>query len=119
MADKGPGVEHGVDRREGDHFGTGEREQGGVILEHLLRVLGRQRRGMVQQIVFDLVPDNLGSHQATHPRGAEREHRFVQAPGRHNPPGQDVRIEKQPQRGPCAHARFLRGAGRSWAASWG
>jgi hypothetical protein len=32
-------------------------------------LLGRKRRGVVQQIVFNLLSDNLGQHQPTDPGG--------------------------------------------------
>ena len=105
--------------REGYQLWAGQCEQGGVIREHLLGILGRERGGVLQQIVFHLLADDLRQHHPTNAGGAEREHRFIQAPGRDNAARQDVRIQKQPQRAGLAHPRCLRVRGRSWAAICG
>lgn len=54
--------------RERDNLRTRQREQRGVILQHLLGVDKRQGRRMVQQIRFHFLPDNLGQDQAANPR---------------------------------------------------
>ena len=74
---------------------------------------------MVQQVLFHLQLNDLGQHQPADASGTQREHRFIEPPGRDNAARQDVRVQKEAERPPERHDRGRRGRMGRRAASDG
>ena len=83
-----------------------------IVLDEFVVFESGQVLRMEQQILFYLIPNDLGEDQFAQPCRAQGQGRLIEAPTRNNASGENIRIEKQSNSPLTAHLMRRRGRPR-------